>query len=100
MGRLERGQDALGLAQQVKRGQGFLVADPPVLDPPFVVEQRVLRAHRRVVEAGGDRVSGQDVARLVLQEIGPGPLEHAHPRPRAGQRARRSTPLLKTTQGH
>ena len=57
-----------------------------------VAQQRVLGADRRIVEPGRDRVRGQHVPGLVLQQVGPRAVQDAHRRPLAERSARRGRP--------
>ena len=73
-------------AEQVEGGDRLVVGGRGVLHPPLVVQPDVLRADRRVVEPGRDRVGGGDLPLLVLEHEGAGAVEHAE---RAAGEARR-----------
>src|SRR5213078_2422344 len=51
MGGLEGRDDAFGLGEPAEGGHGFVVGRVHVLRPPGVAQERMLRAHARVVEA-------------------------------------------------
>src|SRR5918999_4731163 len=75
--RLERGDDAFELRTQGESSQRLFVGDAGVLGEPFVLEVSVLRARRRVVEAGGDRVRLPDLATFGLQHVAQGAVQYA-----------------------
>ena len=85
VGRLERGDDALGAAQAVERLERLVVAHAHVLGAPAVGEQRVLGADAGVVEPGRDRVALGDLAPLVAQHV----ASASRAAPRRGRRRSR-----------
>ncbi len=74
---LDRGDDALGAAEQAQRLHGRGIRDGPVLGAPDGGQPRVLGADARVVEAGRDRVRLDRLAVLVLQEVAAGAVQYA-----------------------
>src|SRR5664279_5174838 len=77
MARLERGDDAFGAAEPVKRRERFLVGDAYIFGAPDVLEMRMLWPDAGIVEAGGDRVRFDDLAVVVLKKIGSRAVQHA-----------------------
>src|SRR3954447_1255176 len=67
MSGLERRNDALEARQLPERLQRVLVARPHVFGTTAVAQPRMLGADAGMVEAGGDRVRGGDLAVLVRQ---------------------------------
>src|SRR5438067_1542894 len=67
---LERRDDALDAAAVVESGQRFLIGDRDVLRAFDVLQPGVLGTDARVVQAGRDRVGLDDLAVLVLQQVG------------------------------
>src|SRR5436190_12484983 len=67
MRRLERGDDALALAQFVERLEREVVAAVVILDAPDLLQVRVLGTDRRIVESRRDRMRLRDLSVLVLQ---------------------------------
>ncbi len=65
---LERRQDALVLAALAHGAQRLLVASCLVTDPPHRVQQRMLRADSRIVEACGYGVGLLDLSLGILQQ--------------------------------
>ena len=64
--RLDGRDDPLGAAEQRKSLHRRGVRYRPVLGPPEVLEQRVLRADAGIVQPGGDRVGLAGLPVLVL----------------------------------
>jgi hypothetical protein len=56
MARLDRRDDALGLAEQVERGECLGVGDCLIANEPLVLEVGVFRADAGIIETGRDRV--------------------------------------------
>src|ERR687886_2285220 len=68
VGALERRNDAFEPGAEGEGLEGLLVSDAHVLGEAFILEVGVLRAGRRVVEAGGDRVCLPDLTPFRLQD--------------------------------
>ena len=66
----KRRDDALGAAQRLKPAKRFVVGRVGIQGAAVVVQLRVLRPDRRVIQAGRDRVGHGDLAVLVLQHVG------------------------------
>ena len=77
VGALERRHNAFRTSQAHGCLQGFLIGGRHVLRPAGVMQGRVLRADRRVVQAGGNGVGQGDLAGVILQDIGIGSLQYA-----------------------
>src|SRR5829696_3009492 len=75
VGRLERREQALGAGEEAEAVEGEGVGGVLVGDPAGVLPEGVLGADARVVEAGRDRVGGQDLAVGVLEDVGAGAVE-------------------------
>ena len=56
---------------------------------PGVAQVGVLRADRGIIQPGGDRMRGGDLAVRVLQHVGVGAVQHARAGPGAGRRSGR-----------
>src|SRR5687767_3491172 len=78
MSGFERRQDAFETRQLLEAGERVGVGRVIVFGAPDLLQPRVFRPHRRVIETGRDRMRRFDVAVCVLQ----------HPRPRALQDTR------------
>mmetsp|Transcript_3996 Transcript_3996/g.12089 ORF Transcript_3996/g.12089 Transcript_3996/m.12089 type:complete len:551 (+) Transcript_3996:487-2139(+) len=75
---LERGDDPFGPRELRERGERLVVRDGLVDRAAAVLEERVLGADARVVEARGDGVRRLDLARhLVLEQVRPRAVQHA-----------------------
>ena len=77
VGGLERGKDSLQPRAQVKGIERLLIGDRHIVDAARVAQPRVLRPDAGVVEPGGDGMRLDDLAVLVLQQIGPVAVQHA-----------------------
>ena len=77
VGRLEGGDDPLGLGQQPEGGQHLVVVGRLVGGPADRGQVGVLGADARVVEAGRDGLRLEDLTALVLEELGAHPVEDA-----------------------
>ena len=75
--RLQRGDDALGATQVVKRLQRFVVGDAHVLGPADVLQEGMLRPHAGVIQAGRDRMGLGDLPVRVLQKVSAIAMQHA-----------------------
>ena len=100
--RFQRRDDALGAAEAMERGERLVVGDADVFGAADVLQVGVLGADAGVVEAGRDRVRLDDLAVVVLQQVGAVAVQHARAdrrrsTPRAGRCARpwpaASTPI-------
>jgi hypothetical protein len=67
VGRLERRDDALEPARQLKRLQRLAVGDRDVLHAAKLVKPRMLGADTGVIETGGNRMRVADLPVRVLQ---------------------------------
>src|SRR5260221_12206093 len=83
---LEPRDDALGAAQTMERGDGLSVVDGDVLSAAGVLEPGVLGAHAWVIQPGRDRMRLDDLAVLVLQQIGAITVQHVRPACAQGRR--------------
>ena len=70
VGRLQRRDDAFGVAQQSEGVEDLLVRRQGVLGPADGGQVGVLGAEARIVQSGRDRLGLQDLPGLVLQEVG------------------------------
>lgn len=70
VGRLERRDDALELADEPEGLEGLGVGRGHELGPLVVLPRAELRPHARVVQPGRHRVRVGDLAVLVLQDVG------------------------------
>src|SRR5439155_1488669 len=77
--RLERGHDAFEARAELERGDRVLVCHGDVLDALGVAQERVLRTDAGIVEPGGYRMRGQDLAVAVLQQVRVGAVKHSGP---------------------
>jgi hypothetical protein len=73
----QRRDDALGAAQVVEGGQRLVVGDADVLGAADVLQPGVLGADAGVVQAGRDRMRLDDLAVVVLQQVGAVAVQHA-----------------------
>ena len=69
MCRLERGDDALGAAEELERVEHLGVGDRVVLGPLDLGEVGVLGSEAGVVETGRDRLGLEHLPHLVLHEV-------------------------------
>ena len=69
MGRLQRGNDALGTAEQMERLKGLGVVDLPVLGPARVFQVAMLGANPWIVQSRGDAVGLLNLAVPVLKQV-------------------------------
>src|SRR5262245_53980821 len=76
VGRLERGEEALGAGELLERLERLLIGCDDVLGPAGVAEKGVLRADAGVVEAGRDRVRVGDLSVFVGEHRGAGAVKH------------------------
>jgi hypothetical protein len=76
---LQRGDDALGLAGQLERLQRLGIGDRDILRAPDIVQPRMFRPDARIIEARRDRMPFEDLAILVLQQVGAVAMQHAGP---------------------
>ena len=65
VGTLEGRQDAFAAGQRVEGGDRLGVGSRCVLDAAEIVQLRELGPDRRIVEPGGDRVRGGDLALVI-----------------------------------
>ena len=79
VGALERAEDPLGAGQQLEAADRLVVGDREVARPPGLLEERVLGADARIVEAGGDRVGLGDLAVVVAENVRPRAVQDADP---------------------
>ena len=77
VGGLERGDDTFHAGHADKGVESLLVRHGVVLGAAKVLEERVLGSDAGVVEARGDGVRLDDLALLVLDEVGEGAVEDA-----------------------
>ncbi len=83
---LQRRDDALGAGQDMEGGQGLVVGDGDVLGAAAVLEPGMLGPDAGVVEAGGDGVGLDDLAVVVLHQIGAVTVQHPGPARAQGRR--------------
>src|SRR5690606_15143304 len=74
----ERRQDAFGAGELVERSQRLLVGDADVLGAAGVLEEGMLGADARVVQAGRYRMRLGDLAVVVADHVGAVAVQHAH----------------------
>ena len=77
MAGLQRGDDPLQLRAQLERLQRLGVGRRAIFGPADVLQPGVLRPDARIVEAGRDRMALQDLAVVVLKQIGAVAVQHA-----------------------
>ena len=77
MGALDGGDDALGAGEQRHRVHRLGVADRPVRRSAGLVQPGMFGADAGVVEAGRDGVRLDGLAVVVLEQVGPGAVQHA-----------------------
>src|SRR6056297_1895724 len=76
---LQRGDNPFAFAAQLERLQRLLVSDGHVLRTAYVMQPAVLGTDTGVIETGGNRVSLEDLAVIILQEIGAIAVQNAGP---------------------
>src|SRR5271165_5783515 len=64
------------LAQRIER---LLVAGRNIFCPPLIVQPRVFRPNRRIIQSRRNRMGGRDLSRYVLQNKGVSSLQHPGP---------------------
>ena len=69
VGRLQRGDDPLGAAEELEAFEGFVVGDASVGGAARVFQPGVLRANAGVVEAGRYRMGFDDLSGFVLEDV-------------------------------
>ena len=79
MRRLERRNDAFDPRAELEGVEGLLVGCRHVGDAAAITKPGVLGADAGIVEAGGDRMTFEDLAVAVLQEVCPVAMQHARP---------------------
>src|SRR5690606_29928842 len=77
MGGFQRRYDALKLGRQLERFERLVIKDRHVFHAASVTQPGMLRANARIVQAGGDRVAVQDLAVVVLEQLGAVAVENA-----------------------
>ena len=75
--RLERRNDAFEAAQIVERLERLVIGHRDVFGAATVLEPGVLGTHAGIIETGGNRVRLDDLAVLILQQIGAVAVQHA-----------------------
>ncbi|MBA7587028.1 hypothetical protein ES708_29038 [subsurface metagenome] len=78
VGGFQGGDDALGLAEELKAFKGFLVGHRHILGAATVLEIAVLGTDTGVIQTRRDAVRLPDLAVLVLKDVGLGAVENAH----------------------
>ena len=79
MGGFQRRDDALGPRAELERRQRLLVGGGDVFDAADVVQPGMFRPDAGIVEAGADAVRLDDLAVVVLQQVGAVAVQHAGP---------------------
>ena len=92
MGRLERGDDPLGVREELERLDHLGVRHGLVAGPPGGREVAVLGTDARVVEPGRDGLGLEDLADLVLEQVALHPVDDAGHAPADGRAAGRLDP--------
>ena len=77
VGRLQRRDDPFQAAELAEALEGALVVDRDVLGPAGRLEEAVLGADARVVQAGRDAVRPEDLAVAVLEHHRARAVQHA-----------------------
>ena len=72
---LQRGKDALPMAERPKRGERLLVGHPLVAGPSLILQPGVFRPDAGIVEPRGYRVDGGGLPGCVRQDIAPEAVE-------------------------
>src|SRR5687768_18307494 len=85
MGGFERADDPFRPRQQGEGGERFLVRRSDIFGAAAVLEMRMLRPDRRIIEAGRDRPALVDLPVLVLEDIGFGAVQDSGPAAKQGR---------------
>src|SRR5574337_2051618 len=88
---LQRRNQSLESAQELKRLERLRVRRRDKIDPSDVPKITVLRADARIIKSGRHRMGCPDLAVIILQDEAHGPVQHAQ---LAGGKARRVAPRL------
>ena len=94
MRRLQRRDDSLQLAAQLKRLQRLGIGDADVFRTARVMQPGMLRPDAGIVEARADRKPFEDLPIQILQQIGPVAVQH--PRTPPGQTGAMLHPVIDT----
>ena len=76
MRRLKRRDDAFKPRAQLERLQRLFVGDRHILRATGVMQPGMFRADARVIETGRDRKAFQNLAIIILQQIGAVAVQH------------------------
>jgi hypothetical protein len=77
MGSLQGRNNTLGFGHFPERGKGLIIGSIGVVDSTFILEERVLRPDRSVIESSGNGMRQLDLAVFVREKPGLGSLENA-----------------------
>ena len=95
MAGLERGDDSLGLAGQLKGLQCLGIGDRNILRPPDIMQPRMFRPDAGVIETRRNLMPLEDLTIGILQQIGAVAMQHAGAP--AGQAGAMLHPVIDTT---